>query len=46
MKTVLQEILREVNVDSSLPLDQEVSFDDETVLLINLDKSCAESSID
>ncbi|MBC8548689.1 MAG: response regulator [Candidatus Brocadiales bacterium] len=36
----------EVNVDSSLPHDQEVSFDDETVLLINLDKNCAESSID
>jgi len=36
----------EVDIDSSLPHEQEVSFDDETVLLINLDKNCAEGSID
>lgn len=36
----------EVDLNSSLLNDQEVSFDDETVLLINLDKNCAERSID
>ncbi len=36
----------EVDIDSTLPHEQEVSFDDETVLLINLDKNCAEGSID
>ncbi len=36
----------EIDIDSSLPLEQEVSFDDETVLLINLDKDCVEDLAD
>ncbi len=36
---------REVDMNTSLLNDQEVSFDDETVLLISLDNNCAESSI-
>jgi CheY-like chemotaxis protein len=36
----------EVDINSSLLNDQEVSFDDETVLLIRLDENCAESPID
>lgn len=35
-----------VNIDSSLLHDQEVCFDDETVLLVSLDNDCAENSID
>ena len=36
----------EVDINTSLLDDQEVSFDDETVLLISLENNCAESSID
>ena len=36
----------EINIDSSLSRDQEVSFDDETVLLVRLDNESAENSID
>ena len=37
---------KEVNINTSLLNDQEVSFDDETVLLISLDNNCAEGSTD
>lgn len=46
IKCSQNEKAEEINIDSSLSQDQEVSFDDETVLLVNLDKNCAESSID
>ena len=36
----------EVDISSPLIRDQEVSFDDETVLLVNLDSDCTEGSID
>jgi len=36
----------EVDINSPLIRDQEVSFDDETVLLVNLDSDCTEGSID
>ena len=36
----------ETDMDTSLLDDQDVSFDDETVLLISLENNCAESSID
>ena len=36
----------EINIDSSLSRDQEVSFDDETVLLVRLDNESTENSID
>lgn len=35
-----------VDINASLLNDQDVSFDDETVLLISLDKNCTESTID
>ena len=36
----------EDDINTSLLNDQDVSFDDETVLLISLENNCAESSID
>ncbi len=35
----------EVDINTSLSNDQDVSFDDETVLLISLENNCDESSI-
>ncbi len=46
IKSSQMEKVDEVDINSSLLNDQEVSFDDETVLLISLDKNCAESSIE
>ncbi len=46
IKSLQKSKAEKANIGSSLPLDQEVSFDDETVLLVNLDKNCAESSVD
>lgn len=46
IKSLQKNKIEEIDIDSSLLRDQEVSFDDETVLLINLDKDCAENSID
>lgn len=36
----------DINIDSSLPHDQEVSFDDETILLVSLDNESTKNSID
>lgn len=38
--------VEEVGIDTALSNDREVSFDDETVLLISLDKSCDNNSTD
>ncbi len=46
IKNLQKNKAEEVNIDSSLLHDQELSVDDETVLLINLDKNCSESAID
>ncbi|MGR3292823.1 MAG: response regulator [Candidatus Scalindua sp.] len=46
IKNSQMEKAEKVNIDSSLLHDQEVCFDDETVLLVSLDKNCAESLID
>lgn len=46
IKNLQKKKAEEINIDSSLLDDQDVCFDDETVLLVRLDKNCAESSID